>query len=162
MIIAIDPGRKDLAWAILTNDGELFDCGLSANPKGHYKDAEAWRAGALALYKDLSDYHKGFDVLVLEVPQVYQPSPVPPDDLLQLVGMLGALCTVLSWRETKAYRPREWKGQVPKRVSHARIHKRLTVEETSTLNACLLDIAEGLRHNVLDAVGIALKYAGRY
>jgi hypothetical protein len=51
-------------------------------------------------------------------------------------------------------KPREWKGQVPKDVHHARLVKTLTPDELAMVEA---SAPPSLRHNVLDAVGI-----GRY
>jgi hypothetical protein len=68
-----------------------------------------------------------------------------------VVGVFSALFTATTYTGVK---PREWKGQVPKDVHHARLVKTLTPEELAMVEA---SAPPSLRHNVLDAVGI-----GRY
>jgi len=48
-------------------------------------------------------------------------------------------------------KPREWKGQVPKDVHHARLVKTLTPDEMAMVERAA---PPSLRHNVLDAIGI--------
>lgn len=85
-----------------------------------------------------------WDLVVIEKPQVYQGRKAKgdPNDLIELAVLVGALgfgfsCPVL------LPRPFEWKGQVPKEISHRRIR-----EQIPNLGRYSKD--------ALDAVGLAL------
>jgi len=100
--------------------------------------------------------------VIIEIPQIY---PLRQSkgglrgqnilvDLAYSAGMVaGHLCS-----EYKVYRPREWKGQVPKDVMVERIKKRVTDKEKATMN---LPKNKSKQHNVWDGVGVGLKYFGR-
>jgi hypothetical protein len=101
----------------------------------------------LPLYDNRPDY------FISEVPQVYRAgaSKGDPDDLIQLAGVVGVFAQAFRATTHFGVKPREWKGQVPKDVHHARLVKTLTPEELAMVEAAA---PPSLRHNVLDAVGI--------
>jgi len=80
--------------------------------------------------------------------------------LFQLAYVNGAVAYMLN-RPSTGYLPREWKGQVPKRIHQPRIIKALTDEERAEMDKDLAPYTKSLRHNALDAVGIGLKYLRR-
>ncbi len=136
MILAIDPGA-DQGWCTL--DGELMRCGLGEPPEVPARAR-----------------------VIVERPQVYdrgkQRKRVDPNDLITLAIRVG--------RVTERYRarghivghvlPTTWKGQVPKDVHHVRIVQSLTPAQAATVFEDLASVTPSLRHNVLDAVGLAL------
>ncbi len=93
---------------------------------------------------------------VSEIPQVYQGRKVRTSDLVDLAAAAGRVCALHSVRY---YRPGSWKGQVPKKIHHARMWEKLDENETAILKA--LDVPKGLRHNVYDAVCLLLRAYGR-
>lgn len=92
--------------------------------------------------------------VVVELPQVYTrgSSKGDPNDLVDLAFSAGRL--VGNATNLRTVRPREWKGQLPKNVHHARVRKALSAAELAVLDACNVPVSK--RHNVLDAVGLGL------
>lgn len=99
--------------------------------------------------------HYNPDTLVIEFPQVYATryQKGNQDDILQLAGVVGALVHSIEAAVTILYRPREWKGQVPKDIHNARVLASLSPPEKAAIAEC----APSLLNNVVDAIGI-----GRY
>lgn len=99
------------------------------------------------------------DVLVVEVPQVYLQKywKGDPANLIELAGVDGVLASACCATKTVAYLPRQWKGQQSKEAHQPLIEAALTPEET----ACLPQLPEYIRHNMIDAVGLGLFYFGR-
>ena len=105
--------------------------------------------------------------LVIECPQVYKASHqrggkerTDPQDIVNLAACVGAIVAKLTYPQTKVYLPREWKGQVPKDICHARAIKALTSEERAEVDAACTEAGK-LAHNVLDSVAMYLKHVGR-
>ena len=129
-----------------------------------------WEAGDLVdgWYGDAYPGAHGwavFDVLVIEVPQIYSLRQSKgglkgQNDLIDLAVSAGEVIGVHRTQSTEIviYRPREWKGQVPKEVMTRRIKGKVDEEERARLD---LPRAESKHHNVWDGVGIGLKYWGR-
>jgi len=142
-LIAIDPGTEQAGFALFEN-GILTRAEL-VREKGSTKEQRAWRAARQlgALCQAHADAE-----LVVEHPQVYLRSPGDPDDLLALALVVGGVLTLHEGGDL--VRPREWKGQVPKKIMVARILKQLSDEE----QALCKRVKDN--HNVLDAVGIGL------
>lgn len=67
------------------------------------------------------------DVIVIELPQVYQGrlQKGDPNDLIDLAVLVGALLHAIPHSVALLPRPREWKGQVPKDIHHRRIRERI-------------------------------------
>jgi hypothetical protein len=134
MLIAIDPGLKT-GWACF-REGVLVSCGLST--------PERWNA---LLLDDVS--------VIIEEPTIYPHSKAPPADVMALQLKVGELKGRFELRGCKVelVQPREWKRQVPKPIHNMRTLKALTDAERS--------LAEGVRHDVLDAIGLGLWKLGR-
>lgn len=101
---------------------------------------------------------------VVEVPVVYLHGPggkkdgADPNDLIDLAAVVGALCVTFSEAFVlKAVQPREWKGQVPKEIHHARALSRLDADE----RARVPKLAKSRLHNALDALALGLTDLGR-
>jgi hypothetical protein len=82
---------------------------------------------------------------------------VDPDDLMQVQGVVGALC---AFYIAETIYPYQWKGQLPKLVGYNRVISKLDDTEKSLLNGA--KCAESKRHNIGDAVGIFLNAVGRF
>ena len=54
--------------------------------------------------------------------------------------------------EVHLYTPHEWKGQLPKDVSHARIRNALSADTHSAVGF------DTLKHDAIDAIGIGLHH----
>lgn len=77
--------------------------------------------------------------------------PVPPDDLINLSLLSGALCDY--W-----LLPSEWKGSVPREVEQSHSRSVLAPEELALVEAVL---PASLRKEAWSAVGIGLSVLGR-
>ena len=148
---------------------------LSIDPGVHHHGCALWEDGELTaawmtekdtpdIIGEISSYIpvQLLDLVVVEFMQIYGSTGVAKgNDLLSvnyeagiLVGQLYQELGVAS----QIYKPREWKGQVPKGVMVKRIIRTLTVEERQRVE---LPTAASKQHNVWDGVGIGLKYWGR-
>ncbi len=133
MLVAIDPGA-DTGWAAF-DDGHLVQVGLGIP-------------------------HLGGDVII-ELPQIYTRSKADPNDLITLAVKVGQLKADAERAGCKVYlvHPHTWKGNAPKAVMGKRIVSRLDDAELEVL--ARVKCAASKRHNVVDAVGIALWRLGR-
>lgn len=139
IVLAIDPGKRYLG-AAATLDGVIRWC-------GYVSPIETIRTVAEALRPS---------VLVIEKPQQYYNSKAARRDITDLTLATGEIKAYVSAPKVVAWEPREWKGQVPKDIHQARIFALMTESERA-----LLPRLKGQRGHVLDACGLALRYAGR-
>ena len=162
VIIAVDPGAKSLAVA--WGDETLEECFLLRARRKDIFHSELVIGTHVPHCREAR-------LFVAEVPQVYQAGKGKgnPNTLIDLTASAclygGAFaCPV------KLLRPRQWKGQVPKEAHNRRTLKKLTHAELKVLDAAeVIDIEtgkckrcpDGLRHNLLDAIGLYLREAGR-
>jgi hypothetical protein len=156
-VLSVDPGLRHCGVALF-GDQQLRWAALIKSPEKTVRGPAAWLAMAKAVLARLLNLPKP-DVLVVEVPQVYSWRGQKGDqaDLIELAGVDGALVGTIEHKTGISYLPRQWKGQVPKEVMNARVEAKLSEVEKGRIEAC----APSLRHNVLDGVGIGLKYLGR-
>jgi hypothetical protein len=92
---------------------------------------------------------------VVELPQVYarDKSKARPADLIKLATVSGAVASL--YRSYEFVLPFSWKGDMPKEVVQARLHRHpsqggLPAEAFMRMEPC----PKGIRHNVYDAMGI--------
>jgi hypothetical protein len=155
MLISLDPGVR-MAGVAVFEDDELSSAWLARG-----KD---WQLTAFAAFSEIEQrYPKEVwsqAYLAIEIPQIYTPQYLKgdPNDLVAVTLMVGCFvgfmgpCVLVS-----RYYPRQWKGQVPKKIMNERIQYELTEEEWGRVELP----AESYRHNVWDAVGIGLHHLKR-
>ena len=150
-LVSLDPGLRGCGLAYWHEDGRLLAALYLRNPVKKGDGPAAWMGYEAAISMKPGPTH-----FISEVPQVYRvgASKGDPDDLIQLAGVVGVFSALFTATTYLGVKPREWKGQVPKDVHHARLVKTLTPKELAMVKAAA---PPSLRHNVLDAVGI-----GRY
>lgn len=163
IVVSIDPGVRACGVAVWM-DGNLL---AAAHVKSRCKedDSLAWDAMARAVvrYVDTTLFAIGADRLappdhlVIEFPQTYGGRSAKGDtnDLLQLAAVVSAICT--RFGSITIWRPREWKGSVPKEVTARRVDARLSAAEKSRIHWP----APSLRHNVYDAIAIGQRFFDR-
>jgi hypothetical protein len=152
-LVSLDPGLRGCGVAWWHANGSLAHVAYLRNPVKKGDGPAAW----MGYTKSTGWYEPAYAThFISEVPQVYRAgaSKGDPDDLIQLAGVVGVFSALFSATTYTGVKPREWKGQVPKDVHHARLVKTVTPEELAMVEA---SAPPSLRHNVLDAVGI-----GRY
>lgn len=150
-LVSLDPGLRGSGVAWFNAQGQLVRTDYVRNPEKTGNGPQAWTGYLrVALWED-AVWH-----FISEIPQVYRAgaSKGDPDDLIQLAGVVGVFSSIFRATTHLGVKPREWKGQVPKDVHHARLVKTLTPEEMAMVERAA---PPSLRHNVLDAIGI-----GRY
>ncbi len=136
-LVAIDPGKKNLGVAV-------------------FREAVLTRA-YLVPTKDIFMALPQCDEVVIEKMQVY-PGKSVADKLIELSIISGEIAgAMFNAYGTKAtyYLPREWKGQLPKGVSHDRLRNQLTEDEFSRIQ---LPRAKKTQLDVLDAVALGLSH----
>lgn len=155
-VISIDPGVNDVGVACWKDAG-LASAALVRKGKADWLSlAHRTAAWVQVVYKSV-------DVVVIEKPQVYRQHLLKgdPNDLISLAIVVGAIANAfkLAWPDVQVViiHPREWKGQLPKKVSTERSRGILSDDELD----CVQLPAKSLQHNVWDAVGIGLHYVGR-
>ena len=171
-LIAIDPGIRGCGVAVFRM-ARLMTCAYVKNAFRaplplRVEDAARCAAMAREVFEwfppGLIDTRPSPGVLenqqlVVEFPQVYQGGAQKgdPNDLLLLAGVVSALAALCSGIALcTCYRPKEWKGQVPKHIHQRRIEKRLTEVESERVTCDLATVPASLRHNAWDAIGLGL------
>jgi len=147
-LVSLDPGLRGCGVAWWHANGSLAHVAYLRNPVKKGDGPGAWMGYKRGIYYALHVEH-----FISEVPQVYRAgaSKGDPDDLIQLAGVVGVFAQAFRATTHFGVKPREWKGQVPKDVHHARLVKTLTAEEMAMVERAA---PPSLRHNVLDAIGI--------
>lgn len=155
-LLSIDLGIRGCGVALFNND-TLLNANYIKNPRGTGNDLFVCRAMAKAIIDEYGDNHD----LAIEYPQIYKDkfSKGDNNDLLPLASIAGALVTLSNCVSVVQFKPKEWKGQLPKDASHERIFQRLTLGECERINGA---VPKTLLHNVYDAIGIGLYALGRF
>jgi hypothetical protein len=145
-VMAFDPGKRLVGWATADERG-LVRCGLVHDET---------QTGLLKKLRGmcLETATRGIRV-VIEVPQVYRERHWrgDPNDLIDETITVGALVAFTLDADQRLVRPHAWKGGVPKDVHNRRILMAMTPDETEVLEHC--GVCSRLRHNVIDAIGLA-------
>jgi len=161
-LLAMDPGLRHAGIAGFEN-GVLQFAHLVENPEDSERDARAWMAMATEVMASLPPDFTNIERFVFEMPQVYITTrvkfgpKVDPDDLMQLVGVNGAVVARVGAWTHKKYQPRQWKPKLKKETHGPMILAALSEEERGRIKPC----AKSLRHNVLDGIGLGLFDLGR-
>ena len=140
-LIAVDPG-KQTGIAVFKNR-KLATCVLLDCSDHHLLHGQHW-------------YFWVGACVVCEIPQSYRGSAVSPQSLMTLAFDAGYVVGSLRPKEVVLVKPREWKGQTPKKIDHERTRRLLSNAERFVLEKGLRDMRPSYRHNVMDAVGIGL------
>lgn len=137
--LAIDPGR-DTGWCTVDERGEVTACSV-----GHpiYRPDFVLPRAA-----------------IIEKPKVYpaRNSKGDPNDLITLAVQVGTYVGVLKHlgvANVLLVEPREWKGTLPKEIHHPRVWSILSAREQTVVTKAMLALTESIRHNGMDAVGLA-------
>jgi hypothetical protein len=135
VLTSIDPGVHQ-GWARFSG-GMLYACGLGETPF-------------------VGDVY-------IELPQVYarQKKRADPNDLITLAVRIGQLKERAERKSltVRLIKPAEWKGQTPKEIHNRRVLAAMQPSEVEVFKE--LKVAQSLKHNVLDAIGIGLWALGR-
>lgn len=99
---------------------------------------------------------------LIEVPQVYpgQQQKGDQNDLIRLAVMVGRYAdraTACGFRVT-LYKPREWKGQLPKDVCWRRVRETLSPFELGNMDK----LPKSRAHNMHDAIGLGTWFQKRW
>jgi hypothetical protein len=138
MLLAIDPGAA-AGWALFEGK-RLAACGL-----------------------DIFTHCPLVDRVVIERPHSAK-TKAPVRDVITLAiraGEWGGRLRELLGVEPEYVEPATWKGSTPKDISHARTWAKLSPDERVVLAKAGEGVAPSKRHNVVDAVGLALWAVGR-
>ena len=131
MILVVDPGIRGCGVALFDpNTKTLFSCSYVKNPRTEGNDVTAVLAMANAVAERFSGgflYRTAH--VVIEWPRVYTASKSKGDnnDLPPLVGVGCAVAAIIATPST-SYFPHEWKGQITKEATLARVHSRLSAD----------------------------------
>ena len=151
----VDPGLRGCGVAEF-RAGELVRAAYVPNPMAG-RGYEAHSALGEAVSTWVSD---ASERIIIEHPVIYPSAAQQKGDLNDLLDVVAVGASVASGFRAhyiESVSPREWKGQVPKNIMTMRIASALSETERANIEKC----AAGLKHNVLDAVGIGLWKLGR-
>lgn len=138
MFCAVDPGNVS-GYAYADSGRRLISCGITSieefTPPAHTLECS-----------------------IVECPVIYPNSKAPPADILKLTVDVGRYFERLTsvGAFPRLVTPHAWKGTLPKSVHHARVWAALTAEEQAIVSVAGKGMAPGLRHNMLDAIGLLL------
>lgn len=144
-MIAVDPGKHAVGYCTFDEKTKRLDfCGF-------YEFDTRFQLGTWL--------RERFDRAVCELPRsavLSKNSMAIQNDVIDVALTAGAVAGVLP---TAFIRPSGWKDKTPKRIHQPRIYKALAQRpEGAEILAQLEKIRSGIRHNVVDAVGIAIWY----
>lgn len=150
-ILAVDPGKKALAWALFA-DGGLGRCGLC---RGGSPLSNAMQLSLIA-----KEQGGPPSILVVEGQRVYPFSRIDANDLLPLAECVGAVKALLAGPETSILHPlpQAWKGSTKGDVFVRRTQAVLKArpQDQRVMDKALGDIPKSLHHNVYDAYALGL------
>jgi hypothetical protein len=151
-LLSIDPGIRGVGLAYFVGP-RLVYANYVANPVTSGGGPAAWFAMADAVYSDLKVREYRVDHYVVELMQIYGGrGPGDPNDLLELAGVGSAIGAALPIKRATGWRPRTWKGQIPKAVHHPLILAQLEPDEV----AAIVEKRKTYVEHVVDAIGIGL------
>ena len=166
IVIGVDPGVRCSGVAVLVvdqvdkavletraglarirDDIEFPDCALRMAKKIREICLDLTNALVTPVPNDLNA------TIAIEFPQVYRRSKGDPNDLVHVGAVIGALVAGAKLGSCETYLPRRWKGTVDPDVMTQRILEKFP-------SAIWHDSVIGsLRHNAVDAIGIAYFHA---
>lgn len=130
MLLSIDPGAHP-GFAVFDRDTTMVACFTDVKRIGQYR----------------------YETVVIERPMIYPRSHARPNDIVTLAISAGRYAALANCANEVWYQPRQWKGQVEKKIIQSRILRTLWPEELVRLGDA--------DHNVFDAVGIGLFHLKR-
>jgi hypothetical protein len=140
-LLAIDPGEFT-GWAVYENR-TLVACGHGAPPASLVPDE-----------------------MIIERPHEHRTKARVKDIITLAIRAgewAGKYFGPMDRSHVRYVEPNTWKGgSLDKGVCHSRMWPRLRPEEQRVVSLAGSGIAEGKRHNMLDAVGIGLHASGRF
>lgn len=156
-LIAIDPGVHRTGWARFDEERRLRDAGVV-----RASDIPSAVARAERFRSSMSAY--SFDILI-ECPVIYPNvrAAGDPNDVLAVAIVAGAYGGALvAYGELTYVKPAVWKGQTPKKITHARAMGALDSYEFLVWCGCVSPLAEtNGRLDVADAIALGLWKLGR-
>ena len=154
LLVAIDAGLRTCGVAMFAT-GVLVAAFTADESVG--RGPAVWRSMALKVTSNITRLRYPWCEmpvdLVIEVMQEDSRSRGNVADILEVQGVAGAISSHYLWKTITGYTPRQWKGSVPKTVSHLRARRTMCVAER--------DVVEGLDHNGMDAVALGLFHLKR-
>jgi hypothetical protein len=160
ILCAIDPGKRLCGlsvWRVALQRNELHFyaemiwAGTVKSPSGNPGDM------AHHVLVEHSYHIRGQRMaphfVVLEVPQKYSTQRAMHGGVESLDDVIYEIRARARTRVLASYKPRVWKGNVPKAIHHVRLANALTNTERN--------LAANLDHNAWDAIGIGLYATGR-
>ncbi len=96
------------------------------------------------------------DVLVIEIPQVYQGrfQKGDPNDLIAVAVQAGEVIGHADAQRVIRPSPHQWKGTVPKEVHHHRLLESASKADKLVIFQCFEKIPKTKQHNAMDAYGL--------
>lgn len=161
IVLGVDPGLRECGVAAL-EDGQLVAIG-TLHGLTKKRDGLAWLEMAREAVRFCEDHGLWPDQVVAEKMVVRGRGRVNPDDLIQLVGVAGAIIGAMDVRASTPV-PSVWKGQLKKRIHHQRILSKLEPDEVEVLPFDVRDYIEQCRqtrrldhpdNHAVDALGLA-------
>lgn len=154
-IFAIDPSIRACGWAKKDSKSNLIHAGLCRSNKKRTEFA------IQEIFDKIENYCPyDLDYLIIEKPIIQQNwTRNRIQDVSKLLMCYGSLL-LLAMPDTKLITPTvpEWKGQLPKEVSHERMFK------TADRHGFIINITDknktpkSLMHNVYDAIALLITY----
>lgn len=164
VLLSLDPGIRGCGVAIFS-DGLLSQAAYVCNPC--LEGSGAAEAASMASWVQGFFSNWKVDEIAVEWPRIYASriregsSKADPNDLLALTGVGAALVALLAPARATSYVPSDWKGQLTKEATEARIRSRFHQYELE-IAVRGAEAARSKAHNMFDAIGIGLHHLGRF
>lgn len=156
VIFAIDPGASYCGCAIFADDKLFATATVKVDEtRRAYRPSRLSEAVASWYSSVVSEVPVK---LVVEHMEIYPRQKEPPNDVLSVQTVTGALLASIRANEYVSPLPKEWKGQLPKAVHHNRLRSKLSPGDAAVEQRCKTDGRRKAQWNdhELDAIGLGL------
>ena len=155
--LGIDPDTKTTGWAVVEGDAAGFrvvEVGLVRAKGRKVQDRLADMA------RGLLDWAAGASEVSLAAVEWQRLRPrgeKNPNSIVDLNGVAGmcAACVVALADTCYFVTPSEWKGQVPKKIMHRRILRKVRLGDVDIKELDWPHVPASMRTHVIDAIGLA-------
>lgn len=169
-----DETRWHRTWCdlntVITIDPGKHECGAAISVDGRVKDARVFVSKCPskdplvlgdALFQLVAKEYGDADVLMVERPvhRVRSKKPIRVQDIIDLSVVVG--CFNMLAPVVKSVTPKDWKGDLPKDVHHARVAKWLDQSSPWVERALWASLKRAIDHNARDAFALNLFATGR-
>jgi len=159
LIMGIDPGINECAFAIVKSEGKKLTLVEAVLVRNTYKKVSSKVDKKEKVIQMARDFKKAMlkldtslDLMCIELTT----SVLNHDTLARMAFAGGFAAGSVEASDIMVVAPPTWKDVSDKLENHERMYARMTAKFKKELDVFLKPVPNGKRHNIIDAVGIAI------